>query len=78
MWAALTAVGLPSDAYELNEAICVALEKPDAELRWLKGENVFQAVTRLGAQNPAVIEHNRKIIAALVAGAMGKDMPGSG
>ena len=78
MWAALSASGLSSDSYELNEAICVALEKPDAEARWLKGENVFHAVRRLGDQSPAVVEHNRKIIAALVAGAMGKEMPANG
>ena len=76
IWAALAAVDLPSDSYELNEAICLALEHPDAEPRWLKGEDVFKGVTRMTAQNPAVVERNKKIIAALVAGALGKEMPG--
>src|SRR5258705_491285 len=38
MWAALTAVKLPWESYELNEAVVVALEQPNAEARWLKGE----------------------------------------
>jgi Fe-S-cluster containining protein len=78
MWAALTAAELPSESYELNEAICVALEQPDAESRWLKGEDVFRGVARMRNENPAVVEHNRKIIAGLVAGALGREMPGAG
>jgi hypothetical protein len=72
LWAALSAAELPSEAYELNEAVTVALEQPDAEARWLKGEDVFRGVTRLRAETPGVAEHNRKIIAMLVAGALGK------
>lgn len=77
LWAALAAVDLPSHSYELNEAVCVALAKPEAEARWLKGEDIFSGVTRMGAENPAVIEHNKKIIAGLVAGALGKNTRGN-
>jgi hypothetical protein len=76
MWAALTAAELPSDSYDLNEAICVALEQPDAEARWLKGEDIFRGVARMRVESPAIAEHNRKIIAGLVAGALGREMPG--
>jgi hypothetical protein len=78
MWAALAAAELPSDSYDLNEAICVALEQPDAEARWLKGEDVFRDVTRHRTDSPAVAENNRRIIAGLVAGALGREMPSSG
>jgi Fe-S-cluster containining protein len=77
MWAALAAAELPSESYELNEAVCVALEQPDAEARWLKGEDVFRGVTRMRVETPAIAEHNRKIIAGLVAGALGREMPGN-
>ena len=80
LMAALTAVELPAESYELNEAVCVALDNPDAESRWLKGEDVFAGVStlRVGIDNPAVTEHNRKIIDQLIAGALGKELPGSG
>jgi hypothetical protein len=80
MMAALTAVELPSESYELNEAICVALDDPNAESRWLRGQDVFAGVARLhmGIDNPAIIENNRRVIAQLVAGALGKEMPGTG
>lgn len=44
MWAALRGVGLPHCSYELNHALLVALEEPDAEGRWLDGEDVFKGV----------------------------------
>ena len=75
LWAALSAAGLDSEAYELNEAVLTTLEQPDAEARWLKGEDVFRGVTRMRADAPGIAEHNRKIIATLVAGALGKEMP---
>ena len=75
MWAALTAVELPSDSYELNEAVCVALEEPNAEARWLKGEDIFMRVGRMRLDTPEIVAHNKKIIANLVAGAMGKEIP---
>jgi Fe-S-cluster containining protein len=78
LMAALTAVELPAESYELNEAVCVALDNPDAESRWLKGEDVFAGVStlRIGIDNPAVTENNRRVIAQLIAGALGKELPG--
>ena len=38
------AADLCADSYELNHALCVALETHDAEARWLKGEDVFAGV----------------------------------
>jgi Fe-S-cluster containining protein len=77
LMAALTALNLSPESYELNQAVCMALETPDAETRWLKGEDVFANVTpmRLGANNPAIQANNRKVIATLIAGALGKELP---
>jgi Fe-S-cluster containining protein len=75
MWAALTAAEMPSEQYEFNEAITLALEDPGAEARWLKGEDVFRGAARLRNDNPAVVENNRKVVAQLVAGALGREMP---
>lgn len=80
LMAALTAAELPAESYELNEAVCLALDNPDAEARWLKGEDVFAGVStlRIGIDNPAVTENNRRVIAQLIAGALGKELPGAG
>jgi hypothetical protein len=80
LMAALTAADLSSESYDLNEAILVPLDNPDAELRWLKGEDVFKGVPRLhlGMDNPVVMENNRQVIAQLIAGALGKELPGQG
>jgi Fe-S-cluster containining protein len=40
--AALHAVDLPADAHELSGALDLALTMPDAEQRWLAGEDVFR------------------------------------
>lgn len=78
LMAALTAADLSSESYDLNEAILVPLDNPDAEGRWLKGEDVFKGVARLhlGTDNPVITENNRQVIAQLIAGALGKEMPG--
>jgi len=39
--AALKANGLPHAHYELTAALAMALETPDAERRWLDGEDIF-------------------------------------
>jgi Fe-S-cluster containining protein len=39
--AALQASGLPTVSYELSLALGVALSTPDAEARWLNGEDIF-------------------------------------
>jgi hypothetical protein len=75
LMAALTAVGFPAESYDLNEAICVALESPAAEAHWLKGENIFQGVALMRVDSPAIAENNRKVIAQLIAGALGKELP---
>jgi hypothetical protein len=75
MWAALTASGLRADSYELNHAMLVALETPDAESRWLKGEDVFAEVScdRLLAGEDA--PRKQHLIDVLVAGALAKEFP---
>ena len=40
--AALAERGLSTRSYELQEALAIALEQPDAFDRWLKGEDVFE------------------------------------
>ena len=42
--AALNLAGLPPVHYEMNQALAIALDQPDAEERWLKGENLFAEV----------------------------------
>jgi Fe-S-cluster containining protein len=71
--AALTASDLPIRCYEFHHALRIALETPDGEVRWLKGEDIFRDVAyeRMDAETEA---HNQRIIATLVAGALGKEM----
>lgn len=75
LWAALAAAGLSGDSYEFNHGVLVALETPDAEARWLKGEDVFAGVScdRLtdGEDGP----NKKRVIELLLAGALGKDFP---
>lgn len=74
MWAALASVDLPSNGYELNHAVRVALETPDGENRWLNGEDVFAGVDCEGADNTDRAL-KQKIAARLIAGALGKELP---
>ena len=74
MWAALVAAGLPAESYEFHQALVTVLDTPDAESRWLAGEDVFAGCAREAA-SPAEREHNRQIIDQLVAGALGKEPP---
>jgi Fe-S-cluster containining protein len=76
LWAALVATELPSETYEFNASVCVALETENAEARWLKGEDIFASVARMQRDDPATIAHNKKVIATLAARALGKDVPG--
>ena len=77
MWAALTASGLPVHSYELNHAMLVALEAPDAERRWLNGEDVFADVSSdkllAGEDGP----RKQHLIDVLVAGALAREVPPS-
>jgi Fe-S-cluster containining protein len=75
LWAALAAMELPAESYEFHHALRIALETPDAESRWLKGEDIFAAVARERFDDPAINAHNKKIIDTLVAGALGKELP---
>jgi len=73
---ALSAVGLSADSYELNHGVLVALETPDAEARWLKGEDVFAQVScdRLNEGEDA--PRKQRVIELLIAGALGRELPG--
>jgi Fe-S-cluster containining protein len=75
LWAALAAAKLPSALYEFHHALRIALEMPDTELRWLKGEDVFAGVAREVMNDPVVDANNRRIIDTLIAGALGKELP---
>lgn len=44
--------GLRLETYELNEALSIALTVPDAERRWLAGEDIFAGVLRDPNENP--------------------------
>jgi Fe-S-cluster containining protein len=37
----LRVAGLDANVYELNSALVIALDKPDADQRWMQGENLF-------------------------------------
>jgi len=57
---AMRAAGLSTDALELAAALDVALAMPDAETRWLAGEDIFCDVQRPGAreaQTERAIQH---------------------
>ena len=69
LWAALTASGLRTQCYEFHHGLRMALENPDAETRWLHGEDVFAAVAREVIDDPETNAHNQRIIDALVAAA---------
>jgi Fe-S-cluster containining protein len=75
LWAALAAAKLPSALYEFHHALRIALEMPDTELRWLKGEDVFAGVAREVMNDPVVDANNQRIIDTLIAGALGKELP---
>ena len=75
LWAALTAADLPAERYDFHHALLIALETPDAELRWLKGEDIFASVARETFPDPVSNAQNKRVIDQLVAGATGKEIP---
>jgi hypothetical protein len=75
MWAALTVSDLPAHSYELNHALLVALENPDAERSWLAGEDVFADVSCDRLLEGSDKERKQRLIALLAAGALGKEFP---
>ena len=75
LWAAIAAAELPPERYEFHHALLIALETPDAEARWLKGEDVFASVNRETLTDPMANAQNKRVIDQLVAGATGKEIP---
>ena len=75
LWAALYAAGLPAHSYELNHALLVALETPDAERRWLNGEDIFAGVSCDRVDEGPDAANKQRLIATLIAGATGKEFP---
>lgn len=76
MKAALKRCGLDGQGFELGEALDVAL-RPDAEARWLAGENIFAEVSQ--ETHAAVRSEGHQAFDTLVdvfcAGAFGEDVP---
>lgn len=65
--AALTLAGLPPVAYELNAGLRRVLETPDAETRWLAGEDVFAGIAPESAPTPRFDETVRLLVTSLRA-----------
>ncbi len=72
---ALAAENLPNECYEFHHALRIALEVPDAESRWLSGQDIFAGVAREIISDPAALASNKRIIDQVVAGALGHEMP---
>jgi Fe-S-cluster containining protein len=75
LWAALAAAKLPTALYEFHHGLLIALETPDAELRWLKGKDIFAGVAREYLGDATANAQNQKIIDTMIAGALGKEFP---
>jgi len=71
--AALMICGMPFKGYELNHAVRVALEVPDAQQRWLGGEDIFQNVMKDDWKDDAGIS-SVDFLQALIAAAKGDAM----
>jgi hypothetical protein len=65
--AALRALGLSNDPLELASALDVALSDPQAEAKWLAGEDVFRDVPRLAKRDSQVERAITHVAAALAA-----------
>ena len=63
---ALQGAGLPADAHELAGALDLALAAPDAEQRWLAGEDVFRDLPN-AVQRPRDLETVARRIADEIA-----------
>ncbi len=53
--------GLPLISYDLNQGLEVALNEPNAEARWLSGEDIFATVQRDPNGDPMDNEDNRRL-----------------
>ena len=56
LMAALQAAGLRRSGYELSTALVRAIEMPDAEARWLAGEDVFAGLPSAPVDPPAILQ----------------------
>jgi Fe-S-cluster containining protein len=61
--AALKATGLPDHVYELSAAITCVLQTPDAERRWLAGDDIFAGIA-VAPSHPPVLQQAVAVIAA--------------
>jgi hypothetical protein len=59
--------GLATSAYELNSALSVALLTPNAEQRWLDGEDIFRDVQQDPHGDPFDEPHNLQLYRAAFA-----------
>jgi hypothetical protein len=64
---ALRAFALPQMAYEMASALRIALTVPDAERRWLAGEDVFADLQHMVERPPQV-----ELVAREIASALGR------
>lgn len=65
--AALIAARLPHAEVEFSDGLSVALAQPDAEVRWLAGEDVFAQVARPHASSGQLEQIARQIARDLIA-----------
>ncbi|HYH38343.1 MAG TPA: YkgJ family cysteine cluster protein [Azospirillum sp.] len=65
--AALTLAGLPAVAYELNAGLNRVLTTPDAEARWLNGDDVFEGIAPESVPKPRFDETVRILVSELRA-----------
>jgi Fe-S-cluster containining protein len=76
LWSALSILGLPITAYELNQGLLTALETPDAEQRWLAGEDIFAGVTTDDVAELAGTNPQAKLLLTVIAiAACGREPP---
>lgn len=69
--AAMKARGLHHGAFEMTEGLTIAFGQPDAQARWLAGEDVFAAATPDGLSDP----EEELFLDVLIAGAAGRRPP---
>ena len=71
MSAAIKAAGLPHGAFEMTEGLTIAFSVPDAQARWLAGEDVFANATPEAVGD----EDEELFLDVLIAGAAGRRLP---
>ncbi len=72
LWAALKAAGLSHVTYSLNQALDRVLDTPDAEARWLAGEDIFTGVPQDTSLEGVSLAMVNATMEALIAGATGR------